>query len=75
VRGRGEASGKKPDHSRDLRPWKQKKSPSPFEDEDKDEDETGRYAKSFETALAFTSSRGWLRWFITMVSGSMPKLW
>ena len=33
------------------------------------------YAKSFVTALAFTSSRGWFRWFITTVSGSMPKLW
>lgn len=33
------------------------------------------YANNFVTGLAFTSSRGWLRWLYTMVSGSMPTLW
>ena len=29
--------------------------------------------KSFVTGLAFTSSRGWLRWLCTIVSGSIPQ--
>ena len=33
------------------------------------------YAKRSVTACALTNSLGWLRWFMTMVSGSMPKAW
>ena len=31
------------------------------------------YANKPVTADAFTNSRGWLRWFITIVSGSIPN--
>ncbi len=36
---------------------------------------SGHQAKSLVTASALTSSRGWLRWFKTIVAGSMPKAW
>jgi hypothetical protein len=33
------------------------------------------YPNIFGTGSAWTNSRGWLRWFMTMVPGSMPMLW